>query len=140
MCQNIVQELRGERIDIVIWSSDIVTYARNALSPAIISKIIVNEEENLLEITVPDEQLTAAIGKRGQNVKLAAQLLGWKIDLYTESRYAELTGGSEKQAKGLEQLASVAEISIITLTDFIHWVTKDGSKIISACTFEAPSR
>ncbi len=110
--QNIVQELRGERIDIVIWSADIVTYAKNALAPAVISKIIVNEEENLLEITVPDEQLTAAIGKRGQNVKLAAQLLGWKIDLYTETRYAELTGGGEKYARGLEQLASVAEISV----------------------------
>lgn len=115
--QNIVQELRGERIDIVIWSSDIVTYAKNALAPAHISKIITNEEENLLEITVPDEQLTAAIGKRGQNVKLAAQLLGWKIDLYTESRYAELTGGGEKQSRGLEQLASVAEISVNTFVE-----------------------
>ncbi len=115
--QNIVQELRGERIDIVIWSADIVTYARNALAPAVISNIIVNEEENLLEITVPDEQLTAAIGKRGQNVKLAAQLLGWKIDLYTESRYAELTGGGEKYARGLEQLASVAEISVNTFVE-----------------------
>ncbi len=115
--QNIVQELRGERIDIVIWSADIVTYARNALAPAVISNIIVNEEENLLEITVPDEQLTAAIGKRGQNVKLAAQLLGWKIDLYTETRYAELTGGGEKYARGLEQLASVAEISVNTFVE-----------------------
>lgn len=115
--QNIVQELCGERIDIVIWSADIVTYAKNALSPAVISTINVNEEENLLEITVPDNQLTAAIGKRGQNVKLAAQLLGWKIDLYTESRYAELTGGGEKFSRGLEQLASVAEISASTFVD-----------------------
>ncbi len=115
--QNIVQELRGERIDIVIWSADVATYARNALAPAVISRIIVNEEENLLEITVPDEQLTATIGKKGQNVKLAAQLLGWKIDLYTESRYAELTGGSEKQSRGLEQVASVAEISVSALLD-----------------------
>ncbi len=115
--QNIVQELRGERIDIVIWSSDIAQYAKNALSPAVISNIMVNEEENLLEITVPDEQLTATIGKRGQNVKLAAQLLGWKIDLYTESRYAELVGSNQKQGRGLEQVASVAEISAQAFLD-----------------------
>ncbi len=115
--QNVVQELRGERIDIVIWSADIATYAKNALAPAVISNITVKEEDNLLEITVPDEQLTAAIGKKGQNVKLAAQLLGWKIDLYTESRYAELTGGDVKQARSLEQVASVAEISVSSFVD-----------------------
>ncbi len=110
--QNIVQELRGERIDIVVWSADITTYARNALAPATISNITVYEDDNLLEITVPDDQLTAAIGKKGQNVKLAAQLLGWKIDLYTESRYSELAKGEDKKSRGLEQLASVAEISV----------------------------
>ncbi len=115
--QNIVQELRGERIDIVVWSADILTYAKNALSPAVISRIIANEEENLLEITVPDEQLTATIGKKGQNVKLAAQLLGWKIDLYTESRYAELMAGSQKVSRGLEQIASVAEIPVSSFID-----------------------
>ncbi len=115
--QNVVQELRGERIDIVIWSADIATYARNALAPAVISNITVREDENLLEITVPDEQLTAAIGKKGQNVKLAAQLLGWKIDLYTESRYAELTGSEVSQVRSLEQVASVAEIPLSTFID-----------------------
>ncbi len=115
--QNIVQELRGERIDIVIWSADIAQYAKNALSPALISNIMINEEENLLEITVPDEQLTATIGKKGQNVKLAAQLLGWKIDLYTESRYAELVGSNQKQGRGLEQVASVAEMPVQSFID-----------------------
>lgn len=106
--QNIVQELRGERIDIVVWSQDIATYARNALSPAIISRIVVDEAEGLLEVIVPDDQLTNAIGRKGQNVKLAAKLLGWKIDIYTETRYNE----ANAIGHGLEQLASVAEIPL----------------------------
>ncbi|MFV0423634.1 transcription termination factor NusA [Oleidesulfovibrio sp.] len=106
--QNIVQELRGERIDIVVWSPDIATYARNALSPAVISRIIVDEEENMLEVVVPDDQLTNAIGRKGQNVKLASKLLGWKIDIYTETRYNE----ANAIGRGLDQLASVAEVAI----------------------------
>ncbi len=109
--QNIVQELHGERIDIVVWSSDIATYARNALAPALVSRIVVDEEENLLEVIVPDDQLTLAIGRKGQNVKLAAQLLGWKVDIFTESRYKE----ANAIGHGLEQLASVAEVSIEAL-------------------------
>ena len=106
--QNMVQELRGERIDIVVWSPEIATYARNALAPAIISRIVVDESENLLEVTVPDDQLTNAIGRKGQNVKLAAKLLGWKIDIFTESRYNE----ANAIGRGLEQVASVAEIPV----------------------------
>lgn len=106
--QNIVQELRGERIDIVVWSQDIATYARNALSPAVVTRIVVDETEGLLEVIVPDDQLTNAIGRKGQNVKLAAKLLGWKIDIYTETRYNE----ANAIGHGLEQLASVAEVSL----------------------------
>ncbi len=109
--QNIVQELHNERIDIVVWSPDIATYARNALAPAIVSRIVVDEEENLLEVIVPDDQLTLAIGRKGQNVKLAAQLLGWKVDIFTETRYNE----ANAIGHGLEQVASVAEVSIETL-------------------------
>lgn len=109
--QNIVQELHNERIDIVVWSPDIATYAKNALAPAIVSRIVVDEEENLLEVIVPDDQLTLAIGRKGQNVKLAAQLLGWKIDIFTESRYNE----ANEIGHGLEQVASVAEVSIEAL-------------------------
>ncbi len=109
--QNIVQELRGERIDIVIWSADIATYARNALAPALVSRIVVDDESNLLEIIVPDDQLTNAIGRKGQNVKLAAKLLGWKIDIFTETRYNE----ANAIGHGLEQLASVAEVSMDAL-------------------------
>ena len=106
--QNIVQELRGERIDIVVWSPEIATYAKNALSPAIVSRITVDEDENLLEVVVPDDQLTLAIGRKGQNVKLAAKLLSWRIDISTESRHMERNAG----LKGMEQLASVAEVSL----------------------------
>jgi N utilization substance protein A len=106
--QSIVQELRGERIDIVVWNPEISVYARNALAPAVVSRITVDEEQNLLEITVPDDQLTNAIGRKGQNVKLAAKLLGWKIDIFTETRYNE----SNAVGRGLEQVASVAEISV----------------------------
>ncbi|MDR3362930.1 MAG: transcription termination factor NusA [Desulfovibrio sp.] len=111
--QNIVQELRGERIDIVIWSADIATYARNALAPALVLRIIVDEEENLLEVIVPDDQLTNAIGRKGQNVKLAARLLGWKVDIFTETRYNE----ANAIGHGLEQVASVAEVSIEALLE-----------------------
>ena len=109
--QNIVQELHGERIDIVVWSPEISTYARNALAPAVISRIVVDEAENLLEVTVPDDQLTSAIGRKGQNVKLAAKLLGWKIDIFTETRYNE----TNAIGRGLEQVASVAEVSVDSL-------------------------
>jgi len=106
--QNIVQELKGERIDIVVWSPDIAVYAQNALSPAVISRIMVDDEEKALEVVVPDDQLSLAIGRKGQNVKLAAQLLGWKIDIFTESRYGELNADK----KGMDQLASVAEVAM----------------------------
>jgi N utilization substance protein A len=109
--QNIVQELRGERIDIVVWNPEIAAYARNALAPALVSRIIVDEEENLLEVIVPDDQLTNAIGRKGQNVKLAAKLLGWKVDIFTETRYNE----ANAIGRGLEQVASVAEVSIESL-------------------------
>ncbi len=106
--QNVVQELRGERIDIVVWSPDVATYAVNALSPAVITRITVDEDEQMLEVVVPDSQLTLAIGRKGQNVKLASKLLGWKIDIFTESRYGEL----HAELQTLEQIASVAEISV----------------------------
>jgi N utilization substance protein A len=106
--QNVVQELRGERIDIVIWSPDIATYAVNALSPASISRITVDEDDQTLEVVVPDNQLTLAIGRKGQNVKLASKLLGWKIDIFTESRYGEV----HAEMRGLEQVASVAELPV----------------------------
>lgn len=88
--QAVVQELKGERIDIVLWNPDPARYVYNALAPAECSKVIVDEDNHLLEIIVPDDQLSLAIGKQGQNVRLAGKLLGWKIDVKTETRYANL--------------------------------------------------
>src|SRR5712692_10269708 len=83
--QAVVQELRGERIDIVLWRSDPAEYVCRALAPAKVSKIIMDEDGRAMEVIVPDDQLSLAIGKKGQNVRLAAHLTGWKLDLRSES-------------------------------------------------------
>lgn len=83
--QNIVQELKGEKIDIVPWDEDVTRFACNALAPAEISRVFLDEDNKELEIVVPDNQLSLAIGKKGQNVRLAAKLTGWKIDILSDS-------------------------------------------------------
>ena len=88
--QNVVQELQGERIDIVPWSPDPAKYVYNALAPAEVSMVIIDDERKSLLAVVPDDQLSLAIGRQGQNVRLASRLLGWKIDVKSESRYANL--------------------------------------------------
>ncbi|MFN7906445.1 MAG: transcription termination factor NusA [Pseudobdellovibrionaceae bacterium] len=89
--QNIVQELKGEKIDIVPWDEDITRFAVNALAPAEISRVFLDEENREMEIVCPDNQLSLAIGKRGQNVRLAAKLTGWKIDITSEAAAASKT-------------------------------------------------
>jgi len=84
--QNIIQELRGEKIDIVPWSPDPARFACNALSPATVSKVIIDDENKSMEIIVDDDQLSLAIGRRGQNVRLASQLTEWRIDIKTDSQ------------------------------------------------------
>lgn len=84
--QNVIQELKGEKIDIVPWSSDAARFACNALSPARVSKVIIDDDNKSMEIIVNDDQLSLAIGRRGQNVRLASQLCEWKIDIKTESQ------------------------------------------------------
>lgn len=88
--QTIVNELKGEKIDIVRWSEDPVEYVANALSPSKVLKVNVKEEEKMTQVIVPDYQLSLAIGKRGQNARLAAKLSGWKIDIKSESDAREL--------------------------------------------------
>ena len=100
--QAVVQELRGERIDIVPWSSDAARYVCSALSPAQVSKVIIDEETNSMDVIVPDDQLSLAIGRRGQNVRLAVQLTGWKIDIKSESKMKEV-------AEWLSRAVSVVE-------------------------------
>lgn len=84
--QNVIQELKGEKIDIVPWSSDPAKFACNALSPARVSKVIIDDDNRSMEIIVDDDQLSLAIGRRGQNVRLASQITEWKIDIKTESQ------------------------------------------------------
>jgi N utilization substance protein A len=88
--QAVVQELRGERIDIVPWSQDPARYVCSALSPAQVSRVIIDDADRSMDVIVPDDQLSLAIGRKGQNVRLAVQLTGWKIDIKSESKMREL--------------------------------------------------
>jgi len=85
----VVQELQGERIDIIPWNPDPATFIVNALAPAEVSKVVLDEETRRVEVVVPDDQLSLAIGRRGQNVRLASQLTGWQIDILTEQEESE---------------------------------------------------
>ncbi len=87
--QAVVQELQGERIDIIPWSEDPATFIVNALAPAEVAKVVLDEDAARIEVVVPDEQLSLAIGRRGQNVRLASQLTGWQIDILTEEQESE---------------------------------------------------
>jgi N utilization substance protein A len=87
--QAVVNELQGEKIDIIPWSPDIATFVVNALAPAEVAKVVLDEERERIEVVVPDAQLSLAIGRRGQNVRLASQLTGWDIDILTEQEESE---------------------------------------------------
>jgi len=85
--QNVVQELRGEKIDIIPWHVDTAKFVCNSLAPAEISRVIIDEDNKSMEVIVPDEFLSIAIGKKGQNVRLASKLTGWHLDVKSESIY-----------------------------------------------------
>jgi N utilization substance protein A len=101
--QSVVQELRGEKIDIVQWTEDAVQFVHNALSPAKVVRIEVDEEEKTMQVLVAEDQLSLAIGKRGQNVRLAAKLTNWKIDI----RNAQETGADSERQEALRLAESV---------------------------------
>jgi N utilization substance protein A len=87
--QAVVNELQGEKVDIIPWSPDAAAFIVNALAPAEVSKVVLDEDVQRIEVVVPDEQLSLAIGRRGQNVRLASQLTGWDIDIMTEAQESE---------------------------------------------------
>ena len=87
--QAVVNELQGEKIDIIPWTEDPAVFVVNALAPAEVSKLVLDEDENRIEVVVPDDMLSQAIGRRGQNVRLASQLVGWDIDIMTETEESE---------------------------------------------------
>ncbi len=110
--QSVVQELRGEKIDIIAWSPDPAKFVINALAPAEISEVIIDERNKSMEVIVPDDQLSLAIGRKGQNVRLAVQLTGWNIDIKSESKLKEL---QEQAHRILGQIPGIGNRTAETL-------------------------
>ena len=106
--QSVVQELRGERIDIIPWTQDQAKYVCNALAPAKISRVYIDEENRYMEVVVADDQLSLAIGKKGQNVRLGSKLTGWKIDIKSESRMEKISSEILERFKGLPHIGDVS--------------------------------
>ena len=111
--QNVVQELRGEKIDIIPWHVDAAKFVCNALAPAEISRVVIDESNRSMEVIVPDDYLSIAIGKRGQNVRLASKLTGWHLDVQSESRY------NEAMKSGYESLMALPEVDA-SLADTLY--------------------
>ena len=111
--QNVVQELRGEKIDIISWHADAAKYVCNALAPAEISRVIIDEENRSMEVIVPDEFLSVAIGKKGQNVRLASRLTGWHLEVTSETRY------SKSMQDGYDSLIALPGVGI-SLADALY--------------------
>jgi len=124
--QAVVQELRGEKIDIIPWSRDIAKFVCNTLAPAKVSKVYINEEDDSMEVIVNDDQLSLAIGKRGQNVRLASKLTGWKIDISSES---EVEKTSKKVIDELVESLKISEILARVLNDEYLRDPKDIAKL-----------
>ena len=109
--QAVVNELQGEKIDIIPWSQDIATFVVNALAPAEVAKVVLDEDRQRIEVVVPDQQLSLAIGRRGQNVRLASQLTGWDIDILTEQEESERRQAEfEKRTKVFMEALNVDEV------------------------------
>jgi N utilization substance protein A len=135
--QAVVGELQGEKIDIIQWSADQATFIVNALAPAEVTKVVMDEESNRIEVVVPDDQLSLAIGRRGQNVRLGSQLTGWDIDILTEAeeserRNEEFFGRSQMFIDALdideviahllvtEGFSSVEEVAFVPMEDLLE--------------------
>ncbi len=108
--QAVVQELRGEKIDIVPYDEDPARFVCNAIAPAEVTRVIIDAEGHRMELVVPDDKLSLAIGKKGQNVRLASQLTGWRIDIHSESKIHELENRAKQQMASIEGMdAEVAQ-------------------------------
>ncbi len=104
--QSVVHELKGEKIDIIPWRSDPAKFVCNALAPAEVSRVVIDEANRSMEVIVPDEYLSVAIGRRGQNVRLASKLTGWNIDVKSETRYSETMRTGYDSLMGLPGVGS----------------------------------
>ncbi len=135
--QAVVNELQGEKVDIIQWNQDAASFIVNALAPAEVSKVVLDEDSNRIEVVVPESQLSLAIGRRGQNVRLASQLTGWDIDIMTEQeeserRQKEFAERSQAFMDALdvdeviaqllvtEGFASVEEVAYVDLSEIAH--------------------
>lgn len=135
--QAVVAELQGEKVDIIQWKEDAATFIVNALAPAEVSKVVLDEDTNRIEVVVAEKELSLAIGRRGQNVRLASQLTGWDIDILTEQeeserRQKEFTERSQMfmdsldvdeviaQLLATEGFASVEEVAYVELSEIAH--------------------
>ena len=123
--QAVVQELRGEKIDIVPWDPDPAKFVCNALAPAEILRVIVDEENRAMEVVVPDDQLSLAIGKKGQNVRLASRVTNWKLDVNSESEYNK---GLREGYKSLHILPGVGDKLATALYEMGYRSAEDISK------------
>jgi len=146
--QSVVQELNGEKIDIIPWDKDPARLVCNALAPAVVSKVIVDEQNHSMEVVVGDDQLSLAIGKRGQNVRLAAQLTGWRLDIKSEKKLEEELAGAkalvasipglgQMQAEvlvneGIKTPAEVSALSPRTLVRLLNLEEADAETVIAA--------
>ena len=151
--QQVVQELNGEKVDIIPFDRDPARLVCNALAPAVVSKVIVDEENHSMEVIVAEDQLSLAIGKRGQNVRLAAQLTGWKLDIKSESKLEdEMTTVKEMLAsipglgpmragilvnEGITTPEQVAELSARAMQRMLNLDESEAEKIVNnAKTFD----
>lgn len=146
--QAVVQELNGEKIDIVPWDKDPARLVCNALAPAVVSKVIVDDANHSMEVIVADDQLSLAIGKRGQNVRLAAQLTGWRLDIKSESKLEQELVGSKLAVanipgigpmraeilvnEGVKSPADVASLSSRVLQRLLNMDEVDAEKVLDA--------
>jgi len=130
--QAVVGELQGEKIDIIQWSPDSASFIVNALAPAEVAKVVLDEENNKIEVVVPDEQLSLAIGRRGQNVRLASQLSGWDIDILTEAEE------SERRQKELQERSKMF-VDALDVDDVIaHLLVTEGFSSVEDVAFVPP--
>jgi len=127
--QNVVQELKGEKIDIISWHIDPAKFVCNALAPAEISRVIIDEDNRSMEVIVPDEFLSIAIGKKGQNVRLASKLAGWHLDVKSETLY------SEAMKSGYDSLVSMPGIGV-SMADALYEKGLFSAEEISKATVE----
>jgi len=154
--QAVVQELRGEKIDIVPWDKDPARYIINAIQPAEVNRVVVDEANHRMELVVPDEKLSLAIGRKGQNVRLASQLTGWRLDIVSESKFrqmedeamtqlAEIDGMDEELAKnlfglGFRALDEIAEADLAELASIEGVESEDRAKDLQQAADRALER